>query len=119
MGEAAQGLDRRLQEKRDGRDGGGPGRVMVSRSAGAPSAPALLRKGARLADRLGAPWYAVYIQTPRENLERIDAATQRQIANTLELARQLGGIPLTFKGEDVVGTIAAFVKEYGITHIVP
>jgi two-component system, OmpR family, sensor histidine kinase KdpD len=34
------------------------------------------------------------------------------------LARQLGGIPLTFKGDDVAGTIAAFVKEYGITHII-
>jgi two-component system sensor histidine kinase KdpD len=118
MGEIAHRLDRRLQEQRNGRDGGGPERVMVSLSSRSPSAPALLRKGSRLADRLGAPWYAVYIQTPRENLERIDAATQRQIANTLELARQLGGIPLTFKGEDVVGTIAAFVKEYGITHIV-
>ena len=27
-------------------------------------------------------------------------------------------MPLTYKGGDVVGTIAAFVKEYGITHIV-
>jgi two-component system, OmpR family, sensor histidine kinase KdpD len=78
----------------------------------------LLRKSARIADRLSAPWYAVYIQTPRENLDRIDAATQRQVTNTLELARQLGGIPLTFKGDDIVATIAAFVKEYGITHIV-
>jgi two-component system sensor histidine kinase KdpD len=118
MGEIAHRLDRRLQEQRNGRDGGGPERVMVALSSRSPSAPALLRKGARLADRLGAPWYAVYIQTPRENLERIDAATQRKIANTLELAHQLGGIPLTFKGEDVVGTVAAFVKEYGITHIV-
>ncbi|MCI0460320.1 MAG: universal stress protein, partial [Gemmataceae bacterium] len=77
-----------------------------------------LRKGARLADRLGAPWYAVYIQTPRENLEHIDAATDRQIRGTLDLAHQLGGIPLTFKGADVVGTIASFIQEYGITHLV-
>jgi two-component system, OmpR family, sensor histidine kinase KdpD len=118
MGEIAHRLDRRLQEQRNGKDRGGPERVMVALSSRSPAAPALLRKGSRLADRLGAPWYAVYIQTPRENLERIDAATQRQIGNSLELARQLGGIPLTFKGEDVVGTVAAFVKEYGITHIV-
>jgi two-component system sensor histidine kinase KdpD len=118
MGEIAHRLDRRLQEQRDGEETGSSERVMISLSSRGPNADALLRKGARLADRLGAPWYAVYIQTPRENLERIDAATQRQIANTLELARQLGGIPQTYKGEDVVGTIAAFVKEYGITHIV-
>jgi two-component system sensor histidine kinase KdpD len=59
----------------------------------------------------------VYIQTPSENLERIDAATQRRISNTLTLASQLGALPMTFKGTDVVSTIAAFVKEYGITHI--
>ena len=50
-------------------------------------------------------------------MERIDAATQRQIANTLTLARQLGGTPMTFKGTDVVTTIAAFAREYGITHV--
>ena len=50
--------------------------------------------------------------------EHIDAATQRQIGNNLDLARQLGGTSLPFKGTDLVSTIAAFVKEYGITHIV-
>ena len=67
-----------------------------------------------MADRLGAPWYAVYIQTPGEELERVDAATQRQIANTLALATQLGGVPMTFKGTDVVSTIAAFAA--GVRH---
>src|SRR5262249_1531189 len=39
------------------------------------------------------------------------------ITDTLELARQLGAVIATFKGHDVVSTIATFVKEYGITHI--
>jgi two-component system sensor histidine kinase KdpD len=91
---------------------------MVCLSSRSPNVHALLRKGGRLADRLGAPWYAVYIQTPRENLERIDAATQRHISDTLTLARQLGATPMTFKREDVVSTIAAFAKEYGVMHIV-
>src|SRR5205823_7255650 len=75
-------------------------------------------KGARLASRLNAPWYAVYIQTPAESLEKVDAATQRRIANTMTLAQQLGGIALPFKGSDIVSTIVAFAREYGITHIV-
>ena len=58
------------------------------------------------------------MQTPREAPEYIDAATQRQIGNNLELARQLGGTPLPFKGTDLISTIATFVKEYGITHVV-
>ena len=92
---------------------------MVCLSSRSPYAAALLRKAARIADRLGAPWYAIYVQTPRESLVRIDAATQRQIAyKSLELARQLGGTTFPLKGSDLISTIATFVKEYGITHIV-
>ncbi len=93
-------------------------RVMVGLSSLSPNAPALLRKAARLADRLNAPWYAVYIQTPAEDLTRIDAATQRAVGKNLELAQQLGGIPMTFRGPDVASTIAAFGREYGIKVIV-
>jgi two-component system sensor histidine kinase KdpD len=91
---------------------------MVCLSSGSPHAPALVRKGARLADRLGVPWYGVYIQTPQESLEKIDAATQRHLGNMMALIQQLDGVPHTFKGGDIVTTIAAFAEEYGITHIV-
>ena len=91
---------------------------MVCLSSRSPHAAGLLRKAARIADRMGAPWYAVYVQTPRESPEKIDAATQREIGNNLDLARQLGGTSFQFKGADLVSTIAAFVKEYGITHII-
>ena len=71
-----------------------------------------------MANRLKAPLYAVYVQAPHESLERAPAALQRQVDRALALASQFGGVPMTFKGSDVVSTIAAFVKEYGITHIV-
>jgi two-component system sensor histidine kinase KdpD len=93
-------------------------RVMVGLSSRSPSAQALLRKTARLADRLNAPWYAVYIQTPSEDLTRVDAATQRILSANLELSHQLGGIPMTFKGTEIASTIAAFAKEYAIRVIV-
>ncbi|HTI51072.1 MAG TPA: universal stress protein, partial [Planctomycetaceae bacterium] len=116
--EVAHRLDRRRTTQEVGESHGGSERVMVCLSSGSPNAEPLLRKGARLADRLSAPWYAVYIQTPREELHRIDAATQRRISNTLTLTQQMGGTPMTFKGSSVVSTIAAFAEEYGITHIV-
>ncbi len=93
-------------------------RVMVGISSRSPNAPAILRKTARLADRLNVPWYAVYIQTPLEDLTRIDAATQRLLSKNLELAQQLGGIPMTFRGQDVASTILAFAREYAIKIIV-
>jgi len=116
--EIAHRLDRRQEAQTEDDRMGGSERVMVCLSSASPSAEQLLRKTARLADRLSAPWYAVYIQTPNEELHRIDAATQRRIANTLTLTQQMGGTPMTFKGRDVVSTVAAFAAEYGITHIV-
>jgi two-component system, OmpR family, sensor histidine kinase KdpD len=120
MEEIAFRLDRsrREEQQRGGETASGSERVMVCLSSRSPHAAALLRKTARIADRLGAPWYAVYVQTPREAPEHLDAATERQIGNNLELARQLGGTSLPFKGVDLIGTIAAFVKEYGITHVI-
>ena len=91
---------------------------MACLSSRSPRADALLRKAARIADRMGAPWFAVYVQTPKESPEKIDAATQRVLANNFELASQLGGTSLQFKGTDLVSAIDAFVKEYGVTHIV-
>jgi two-component system sensor histidine kinase KdpD len=116
--EIAHRLDRRRSDQEEEAAHNPSARVMVCLSSRGPGVEQMLRKGSRLADRLSAPWYAVYIQTPDEDLSRIEAAAQRRISNTLTLVQQLGGTPATFKGEDVVSTIAAFVKEYGITHIV-
>jgi two-component system, OmpR family, sensor histidine kinase KdpD len=93
-------------------------RVMVGISSLSPNASALLRKTARVADRLNAPWYAVYVQTPSEDLTRIDAATQRFLSKNLELAQQLGGIPMQFRGPNVASTMWAFAQEYAIKVIV-
>ncbi len=111
-------LDRRRRDQNGEKAEVGSSRVMVCLSSRSPRADALLRKGARLADRLNVPWYAVYIETPSETMERVDAATQRLVANNLALAQQLGAVPMTFKGREVVSAIASFVNEYGITHIV-
>jgi two-component system sensor histidine kinase KdpD len=118
LGEIASLLDRRRRERGEEDHRIGAERVMVCLSSRSPNAPVLLRKGARLASRLNVPWYAVYIQTPQEDLTRVDAATQRQIANMQVLATQLGAVPMTFKGSDVVSTVASFAREYGITHVV-
>ncbi|MBP3955290.1 universal stress protein [Gemmata sp. G18] len=111
-------LDRRRHERDGSAQANTSARVMVCLSSRSPNALRLLRKGARLADRLGAPWYAVYVQTPGESTEKTDAATQRRVADALALAQQLDGVPLTFKGADFPSAVSAFVAEYGITHLV-
>ena len=121
MEEIAFRLDRARregQQQSGGESASSSERVMVCLSSRSPHGAGMLRKASRIADRMGAPWFAVYVQTPRESMEKIDAATQREIGNNLDLARQLGGTSFEFKGPDLVSTIATFVQEYGITHII-
>src|SRR5437016_7720540 len=70
LGEIVHLLDRRRREQGGEEEQSGPDRVMVCLSSRSPDPSALLRKGARLAGRLNAPWYAVHIQTPEESPER-------------------------------------------------
>lgn len=114
--EIAAALDRQRQ-KRGGPADNGSDRVMVCLSSRSPNVQRLLRKAARLADRYNAPWYAVYVRTPRERDERVDAATQRQVADALALAQQLGGVAMPFTGPSFEAAVSAFVAEYRITHI--
>jgi len=95
-----------------------PDQVMVCLSSRGPNSAALLRFASRLAGRLNRNWYAVYVQTSREEPTAIDATTQRQLSDTLTLAKQLGAQVFPYKGEDVVATILHFAREYRVGHIV-
>ena len=95
-----------------------PDQVMVCLSSRGPNSAALLRYGSRLAGRLNRNWYAVYVQTPREEPTVIDAATQRYLSETLTLANSLGALVFPYKGEDIVETILHFAREYRVGHIV-
>ena len=91
---------------------------MVCMSSRSPNTDALLRYGSRLAGRLNRNWYVLYVQTPQESAVRIDAATQRHLTNTLELARQVGATVFTYKSENIVRTILEFAREHRVGHVV-
>lgn len=95
-----------------------PDQVMVCLSSRGPNSEMLLRYASRVAGRLNRNWYAVYVQTPSEGPTMVDSQTQHVIAGTLTLARQLGAMVFTYKGEDVSDTILRFAKEYRVGHIV-
>jgi two-component system, OmpR family, sensor histidine kinase KdpD len=92
--------------------------VMVGLSSHGPNSEKLLRYASRLAGKLNRNWYAVYVQTESEEATVIDARTQRLLSETLTLAKQLGAMVFTYKGEDVADTILRFAKEYCVGHIV-
>jgi len=117
LSETASFLDRRQRENApEVSSAGAVGQVMVAISSRGPDPGALLRKTARLAAQLNAPWYAVYVRTEDESPTKIDAELQRRINDTLEIAQKMGGIVIVLKNQKVADGLIAFAKEYGITH---
>ncbi len=94
------------------------GRVMVCMSSYPPHAMALLRRGSRAAGRLQTDWFVVYVETPNESPERIDAEAQRHLHQNIELARELGAVVVRIKGRDPVRAILDFARSHGIGLIV-
>ncbi|MFZ5447771.1 MAG: histidine kinase [Thermodesulfobacteriota bacterium] len=116
--EVASQIDLRRRAEPEEEHDTAPDQVMVCLSSRGPNSAALLRYGSRLAGRLNRNWYAVYVQTPREEPTVIDTATQSKLAETLTLAKQLGAQVFPYKGEDVAETILHFAREYRVGHIV-
>ncbi len=116
--ELASQIDLRRREDSEEGNRTTPDQVMVCLSSRGPNSENLLRYASRLAGKLNRNWYAVYVQTPSEEATVIDAQTQRFISNTLTLAKQLGAMVFTYKGEDVADTLLRFAKEYRVGHIV-
>ncbi len=116
--ELASQIDLRRREASEENLLAAPDQVMVCLSSRGPNSEMMLRYASRLAGRLNRNWYAVYVQTPSEEPTVIDARTQRMISDTLTLAKQLGGLVFTFKGQDVPDTILRFAREYRVGHIV-
>jgi two-component system sensor histidine kinase KdpD len=116
--ELASQIDLRRRESPEEESSTTPDQVMVCLSSRGPNSENLLRYASRLAGKLNRNWYAVYVQTPSEEATVIDAQTQRLISNALTLAKQLGAMVFTYKGEDVADTLLRFAKEYRVGHIV-
>jgi len=94
-----------------------PERVMVCMSSNA-EAPRVLRIGARIAGRLGARWYAVFVETPREAPGQIKTADRDALQKNIELAEQLGATVVRVKADRPADGLIAFAKREGITHVV-
>jgi two-component system, OmpR family, sensor histidine kinase KdpD len=94
-----------------------PERVMVCMSSNA-DAPRVLRIGARIAGRLGARWYAVYVETPREAPGRIAATDLEALQRNIVLAESLGATVVRVKADRPSDGLIAFAKREGITHVI-
>lgn len=77
----------------------------------------IIRKAARLATRYNTSFIALYVQTPRESMERIDLASQRHLLNHFKLVTELGGEVVQVQSRDVLESIVVICREKQITTV--
>jgi two-component system sensor histidine kinase KdpD len=95
-----------------------PGRVMVCMASHPPRAAALLRRGARMAGRLTTDWFVVWVETPEETPERIDAEAQRHLLENEQRARELGAEVVRLKARDVPAALLDFARSHRVSDLV-
>lgn len=81
-----------------------------------PGSASLVRYGRRFADRLRAPWTAVYVDT--HGTRSLREGDMDRITACLRLADQLGGEAITLIGRNAAEEIARYARENNVTHIV-
>lgn len=75
----------------------------------------IIRKTARLASYYNSKWYVLYVQSPKEALDKIPLAAQRHLINNFKNATELGGEVIQKKGQNIASLIIETVNEKGIT----
>ncbi len=94
-----------------------PEKVMVA-MASRGSAKNLLRVGSRIAGRLATDWFAVYVETPKEEPGRIKPDDYVALADNIRFAQQLGAKVVKLKGSRVADVLVEFAKREGVTHVI-
>jgi two-component system sensor histidine kinase KdpD len=83
-----------------------------------PRAAGLVRYAKRRADRLHAPWTALYVET-RRSLQLSEEERDR-VADTLRLAERLGGEAITIPGDlrRIADDVLSYAHENNVTQII-
>jgi two-component system sensor histidine kinase KdpD len=119
MRTAAQRVDEQMRAHMETRAARGPmaaavERIMVCIRPG-PQGNRLVHSAYRLASRLGAEWFAVYVETPDST--RLSPDQQDRLMNMLRLAEQLGANTATIQGRSVATAITEYASKNNITKI--
>ncbi len=81
-----------------------------------PLSERLVRTARRQADRMNAPWTALYVETPTHH--RLSKEAKEQVSRTLQLAEKLGATTATVFGHNVATTAIEYARRHNITRII-
>ena len=85
--------------------------IVTALSTNYESGKRLIRRSSRLVSIYNSRWYVVYIQTDKENIEKIDPAAQRHLLNNFKLAAELGAEVKEISSNEIAKSIVDFAKQ--------
>jgi two-component system sensor histidine kinase KdpD len=77
----------------------------------------VIRKTARLASYYHSRWWLLYVQTPKEDGDKIGLAAQRHLINNFKLATELGAEVVRVKQNNIAKGIMEVAEAHSITTI--
>lgn len=92
-------------------------RFLACMSSNEKTAKNVIRKTARLANYYHSKWYVLYVQTPKENPDKISLSKQRHLINNFKLATELGAEIIKVESSSVSRAIVEQASERKITTI--
>lgn len=92
-------------------------KFMACISSNAQTSKTVIRKTARLASYYNSPWVLLYVQTPKESMDKIALDKQRYLINNFKLATELGGEIIRVESAHVSRTIMEVAEQRQITTI--
>src|ERR1700749_211266 len=92
-------------------------RFLACISSNHETAKKVIRKTARLATYYHSKWIVLYVQTPKEDGDKIGLAAQRHLINNFKLATELGAEVIKVKQSNIAKGIMETAEQHGITTI--
>ena len=71
-----------------------------------------------MAGRLNTDWFVVYIETPKEAPQLIDAEAQRHLLANMDKARELGAEVVRLHSKEPVQALIDFARSHGVGLII-
>lgn len=92
-------------------------RFLACISSNETTAKNVIRKTARLASYYNSQWFLLYVQVPRESVDRIALNKQRHLINNFRLATELGAEIIKIQSKNIAMTIMEQCEERKITTV--
>ena len=92
-------------------------KLLACISSNDKTAKIVIRKAARLASYYNGIWFVLYVETPKENPDKIALDKQRFLINNFKLATQLGAEVIKVEALNIADAMLKIVKEKNITTV--